>query len=354
MQLGNQNNLGGASVSATYVVAVVAVAVSGLIRWQLDPLLGDHLPFATFFVAIVVAAWYGGLRAALLATVLGFLMALYFFVPPRFSFRVNYGPDLVGLVVYFGVSLSIAGFAEAMHRSEHQFAEQAERFRTTLASIGDGVITTDFHGRVANMNAVAESLTGWTNAEAMGRSLEEIFHIVNDRSRKLVENPATRALRDGIIVGLENHTILIAKGGAESFIDDSAAPILGTDGKIIGCVLVFRDISNRIQSEKSIRDSEARKAAMFEAALDSIISIDQEGTILEFNVAAEHTFGFQRAEAIGKELAGLIIPPAYRERHRNGLALAMRRSDPLLERSGGHRSARSTGPRTVARRHRGG
>ncbi len=320
MQLSKRNTLGGVSVSVTYIVAVAAVAVSGLIRWQLDPLLGDHLPFATFFVAIVVAAWYGGLRAALLATVLGFLLALYFFVPPRFSFLVNSGPDLVGLMVYFVVGLSIAVFAEAMHDVKHQFAEQAERLRATLASIGDAVITTDIHGCVANMNAVAESLTGWTNADAMGRPLEEVFQIVNEHSRKSVENPAIRALKDGITVGMANHTILIAKGGAESFIDDSAAPIISKDGKISGCVLVFRDISHRIQSEKSIRDSESRKTAMFEAALDGIISIDQEGTIIEFNASAERIFGFRREVAIGKELAGLIIPPVYRERHRKGLA----------------------------------
>ena len=327
MQLSKRNTLGGVSVSVTYFVAVAAVAVSGLIRWQLDSLLGDHLPFSTFFVAILVAAWYGGLRAALLATVLGFFLALYFFVPPRFSFFVNSGPDLVGLMVYFVVGLSIAGFAEAMHDAKHQFAEQAERLQATLASIGDAVITTDIHGCVANMNAVAESLTGWTNAEAMGRPLEEVFQIVNEHSRQSVENPAIRALRDGITVGMASHTILIAKGGAvitkggaEYFIDDSAAPIISKDGKISGCVLVFRDISHRIQSEKSMRDSEARKTAMFEAALDGIISIDQEGTIIEFNAAAERIFGFRREEAIGKELAELIIPPAYRERHRKGLA----------------------------------
>ncbi len=320
MQLSKRNTLGGVRVPVTYIVAVAAVALSGVVRWQLDPLLEDHLPFATFFVAIVVVAWYGGLRAALLATVLGFLLALYFFVPPRFSFLVNSGPDLVGLMVYFVVGVFIAGFADAMYSAKHRFAEQAERLRTTLASIGDGVITTDVHGRVANMNTVAESLTGWTNTEAMGQPLEEVFQIANERSRNSVENPATRALKDGIIVGLASQTILIAKGGAESFIDDSAAPIFSKDGKIIGCVLVFRDISQRMQAEKSLRDSESRKTAMFEAALDCIISIDKGGTIIEFNGAAERTFGFPRSEAIGKELAELLIPLAYRERHRNGLA----------------------------------
>ena len=113
-------------------------------------------------------------------------------------------------------------------------AEQAERLRTTLASIGDGVITTDIAGGVSNLNAVAESLTGWTNGEATGQPLETVFRIVNETTRRTVENPATRALRDGVIVGLANHTVLIAKDGSERAIDDSAAPIRCKEGEIVG------------------------------------------------------------------------------------------------------------------------
>ena len=103
--------------------------------------------------------------------------------------------------------------------------EQRERLRTTLASIGDAVITTDTEGRVTYLNAVAESLTGWTNAEAVGQPLDAVFRIVNEQTRQPVENPATRALREGVVVGLANHTVLIAKDGTERPIDDSAAPI---------------------------------------------------------------------------------------------------------------------------------
>ncbi|MDZ4686859.1 MAG: PAS domain S-box protein [Planctomycetaceae bacterium] len=199
-------------------------------------------------------------------------------------------------------------------------AEQRERLRTTLASIGDAVITTDMDGRVVNLNPVAETLTDWTNDEARGQPLETVFRIVNEETRQTVENPAARALRDGVIVGLANHTVLIAKNGHERAIDDSAAPIRCQDGEIVGCVLVFRDITERRQTENRLRRSEAHKTLMFETTLDCIISINHEGTITEFNAAAERTFGLRRTDAIGRELASLIIPPAYREPHRQGLA----------------------------------
>ncbi len=199
-------------------------------------------------------------------------------------------------------------------------AEQRERLRTTLASIGDGVISTDIDGRVTNLNAVAQSLTGWTNAEAMGQPLDTVFRIVNEDTRNPVENPATRALREGVIVGLANHTVLIAKDGTERPIDDSAAPIRCDEGKLVGCVLVFRDITDRNRKERQARESHARKTAMLNAALDCIITIDHEGSVLEFNPAAESTFGYRSEDVVGREMAEFIIPPSLREQHRRGIA----------------------------------
>jgi PAS domain S-box-containing protein len=129
-----------------------------------------------------------------------------------------------------------------MRRTNERFAEAAERLRTTMASIGDAVITTDTEGRITNMNAVAESLSHWKNADAIGQPLESVFRIVNESSRKTVESPVLKALREGIVLGLANHTILLAKDGSEYAIDDSAAPIRCKDGEIVGCVLIFRDI----------------------------------------------------------------------------------------------------------------
>jgi len=149
-------------------------------------------------------------------------------------------------------------------RAERELAAERERLRVTLASIGDAVISTDADGRVAFLNPVAETLTGWPTAEAAGRPLTDIFRIVNESTRGPVENPALRALAEGIIVGLANHTILIARDGTERAIDDSAAPIRDGAGAVVGAVLVFRDVTERKRAEEALRESERQQRFLAE------------------------------------------------------------------------------------------
>lgn len=140
----------------------------------------------------------------------------------------------------------VQALSEDRHRRDEAeaslFAEK-ERAQVTLASIGDAVITTDVQGRVDFLNSVAEELTGWKLVEASGRSLGDIFRIINEVSRAAVENPVAVVLRTGAVVGLANHTVLIRRDGAELNIEDSAAPIRDRSGDIIGVVLVFHDVT---------------------------------------------------------------------------------------------------------------
>jgi PAS domain S-box-containing protein len=137
--------------------------------------------------------------------------------------------------------------------------EQKELFRTTLASIGDAVISTDRGARVTFLNPVAEQLTGWRSSDAEGEPLASVFEIINEETRAPVQNPALRALRDGSVVALQNHTVLVAKSGAETPIDDSAAPIRDAHGMMTGAVLIFRDITERKAAERALRDADRRK-----------------------------------------------------------------------------------------------
>ena len=133
---------------------------------------------------------------------------------------------------------------------EKELREYHEEFRTILYSIGDGVITTDTNGNIKQMNEIAEELTGWTETNANSKSIEEVFNIINELSRSKVENPVQKVLKEGVIVGLSNHTLLISKDGTETPIADSGAPIRNEQGEIEGVVLVFRDVSSERDAQK--------------------------------------------------------------------------------------------------------
>jgi PAS domain S-box-containing protein len=150
-------------------------------------------------------------------------------------------------------------------RAEEAIAQQREWFETTLESIGDAVIATDVQGRVEFMNPIAEHLTGWKLSDASGRKCDDVFRIVNEDSRRTVENPVTRVLAEGTVVGLANHTILIAADGTERPIDDSGAPIRSRDARIVGVVLVFRDVTDRRRTEIERRDTAAERERLLEA-----------------------------------------------------------------------------------------
>jgi PAS domain S-box-containing protein len=124
---------------------------------------------------------------------------------------------------------------------------------TTLSSIGDAVIVTDSSGMVTFLNGLAEKLTGWTQPEAQGQPLANVLAIVNQETRQTVESPVDKALREGMVVGMANHTVLISRDGVERPIDDSAAPIRNAGGTVVGVVLVFRDVSDRHRSEEELR-----------------------------------------------------------------------------------------------------
>ena len=144
---------------------------------------------------------------------------------------------------WFGASVDIS----ARKTAEADRERALSWWKTTLHSIGDGVIATDARGAVNFINPVAEALTGWATAEAHGRSLAEVFPILNETTRASVESPVDKVLREGTVVGLANHTVLVHRSGLERMIDDSAAPIRGADGALDGVVLVFRDASSEKQ-----------------------------------------------------------------------------------------------------------
>jgi PAS domain S-box-containing protein len=144
---------------------------------------------------------------------------------------------------------------EALERKSKELEEQREFFRVTLSSIGDGVIATNTEGRITFLNPVAETMTGWKSDEAIGQPLENVFQIINEQTRQPAPNPVAKVLREGVVVGLANHTALIARDGRETGVDDSAAPVRDASGNLCGAVMVFHDVSKERKAENALRES---------------------------------------------------------------------------------------------------
>ena len=208
-------------------------------------------------------------------------------------------------------------------KATEEIEKNKEFLSTTLHSIGDGVITTDINGYVLNMNPVAEHLCGWKLKEASGRLLNEIFTIVNSRTKEPVADPVQKAIKSGQIIGLANDTLLISKNGQEYQIADSAAPIKDKEGNIEGVVLVFSDVTEKYKAEQTIRQSEKQFRSLFEnmkegAALHSL-TYDKNGNpydyiIIDTNQSFEKQLGIKRNLVIDKtsrEAYGVSTPPFF-------------------------------------------
>jgi PAS domain S-box-containing protein len=190
-------------------------------------------------------------------------------------------------------------------RVEDALAAQQEWQRVTLRSIGDAVITTDVESRVTYLNPVAEALTGWTAAEAVGKPLETVFQIVNEETHHPAENPVTKSLRDGHVVGLANRTILIRKDGGEWSIDDSAAPIRAASGETIGVVLTFRDISERRKLERAAQAAQEYAENIVETVREAMLVLDGDLRVKSANGSFYRTFGVTPAETENRLLYDL-------------------------------------------------
>lgn len=298
-------------------IAVLSVAVAVLLRWILIPVLHDNFPFITLYGAVAIAVWYGRWQSASLASVLGYLAARYLFFTPTESSAFTYVGEIVGLTAY-GLSCGlIIYFGERMHRANDQLLQlfhstntleealmkEKQLLATTLASIGDAVIVTDAQGHITSVNAEAERLLGWKNSEVVHRRLSDVFRIIDERSRRPAENPVDRVLREGAVVGLANHTLLVARDGSEIPIDDSAAPIRQGDGPVLGVALVFRDVTE----QRAAQRAQARLAAIVQFSGDAIVTKNVDSIIQTWNVGAERLFGYSAEEAIGKPIT-IIFP----------------------------------------------
>lgn len=278
------------------------VALAAAVRWLLDPWLGDSLPLVTLYGAVTAAVWIGGYGQGVVAAILGYLVCDFLFITPRGVFGFSGNESFVGALAYSVTCGVIIGLGNATHRERHKAHGHDELLRTTLASIGDAVVTTDLSGRITSLNPVAEALLGWTDDDARGELLSDVFHALTE-DRTPIENPATLVLHQGRVPAATNHHLLIARDGTERQIEDNAAPIRDENGLAVGCVLIFRDVTDRRRAELARERSERELTDFFENASVPLHWVGPDGLIIRANQAELDLLGYTREEYVGQHIS---------------------------------------------------
>ena len=236
-----------AAILLAWAALLLTLAVPGI----------SEAPFFTFFTgAIVFAAVYGGTVPGLVAVGASVFLNEFVVISPRFAFRLSDPGDIVRVGIFGALGAVLSTIIGSLGALQRKVENERERLSITLAGIGDGVIATDNLGNITFLNRAAESITGWTNQQAVGQPLETVFRIINEKTRARVGNPVRKVLETGNVVGLANHTVLIRKNGTEVPLDDSAAPIRESGGATVGVVLVFRDVTEKRDSDAALMRSE--------------------------------------------------------------------------------------------------
>lgn len=206
---------------------------------------------------------------------------------------------LTSAVLFIGIFFALHNQISRRKKNERKLFVQNEWYNQTLVSLGDGVITIDPNGVITMMNRSASEISGWSNSEATGKFIEDVFVITNETTGKKVFNPALRALETNKVSFLENHTYLHRKDGSKLYIDDSGAPIHNAEGETVGAVLIFRDVTERKVAERE-------RNMFFNISVDMIGIADQSGYFTRINPAFHKTLGHSDEEFLSKSFVEYI------------------------------------------------
>jgi two-component system, LuxR family, sensor kinase FixL len=306
-----------------YLVALLLVAASLLLRLSLQPWLGDKVPFFEFFPAIMLAAWLGGFGPGIAAMSASAALALFFFMPPTGS-AANADPaDSVSLVLFVVTGAGIAWFNHRLRRGEAQReaaadmgSARAQELQTILDTAVDGIIVIDAQGRLEAFNRGAERLFGYSAAEVLGRNVSMLMpspdhehhdgyltrYLSSGETRVIGQGREVRGRRrDGSVFPLHLSVGEMTIGGARKFTG------------------MLHDLTVRAQHDERRRASDARWQSVVESAVDGIVVIDTVGRIEAFNPAAERLFGYAERDVVGQNVT-ILMPSPYREEHDRYLA----------------------------------
>lgn len=197
------------------------------------------------------------------------------------------------------------------HKMENRLKENERWLGTILKSVGDAVVVTDEKGIIKFMNPVAEAISGWSYKEATGKNLSEIFILLRENTKEKIESPVKRVVRDNMVLGRINHTILVSKYGNEIFVDHSAAPLKDEKGNITGVVLIITDISDRRIAENALKESESKYRNLFDHATDAIFVQSVAGDILSVNDEACRLLGYKKEQLYSLKFTDIIPPNMF-------------------------------------------
>jgi two-component system, cell cycle sensor histidine kinase and response regulator CckA len=233
------------------VFALIVTAIAVLIAVFLRPYLQSEAVLL-FIFTIWLSAWYHGYTGGLVASGAATAALVYYLF---FSgLYAESGARALARVLSFLAVALLLTWLTASWRDSRRMVD------ATLSSIGDAVLATDRGGRITFLNPVAETLTGWASAEARGKTVAEVMHLVEELSRKPLENPVSHALREHVMVTPHEHAVLLSRSGAEVPVEQSAAPMRESSGEVLGGILVFRDISKRRQLEEQVTHAQKMDA----------------------------------------------------------------------------------------------
>jgi PAS domain S-box-containing protein len=322
------NNNSTRDTSLRYLIATVSAALGIGIRVALAGLLGPTAPYITLFPAVVFAAWFGGLWPGITAMAIG-LVGAFAFIAPFDSHSPTAAADAMRAVVFVSGSVILCVLIDIIKQAQKRDAARVRELtvsrdllQVTLASIGDAVITTDSAGKVTFLNAVASSLTNWSQTQAQGKPVREVFPIRNEKTGKAIPGPVEKVLAEGVVVALANHTVLVNKEGEEIPVEDSAAPIRDDQKQVHGAVLVFRDVSAR-------RKADERLGMALEVGRIGIWDWDILRNQIEWSDQIYEIFGMERA-AFGGSFADFdqLVHPEDRKGIEAAVRAALEESAP--------------------------
>lgn len=197
---------------------------------------------------------------------------------------------------------------QALYQTNQSLQASEAKLAVTLNSIGDAVLTTDSSGLVTLLNPLAETLTGWSNQEAGGQPVDVVFRIISQDTRKPAAVPVMETLKMGTRTGLANHTLMISRTGGERAIADSCSPIIDGEGRVIGAVLVFRDVTDSYAAQQAIVDGSVFLQSILNTVADGVITFHaDDGTIETVNPAALKMLGYTEAQLVGSNVS-IVVP----------------------------------------------